>query len=59
MPRGLLYEIKCIENTIKGKMSRGEDARFEQELVKEYKRYLPDGNKHHLWLQYTHPRREA
>lgn len=54
MPRGLLYEIKCIEQTINGKKSRGEDIKFEQELVKEYKRYLEGGDKHDLWLGNTY-----
>ena len=59
MPRGLLYEIKCIEQTIKGKKSRGEDVKFEEDLVKEYKRYLEGGDKHHLWLEYAHSSRRV
>lgn len=50
-PRSLKYEIKCIERTIEVAEANGEDATYERELVKEYKRYLPGGDKAHLWYK--------
>ena len=32
----------------------GKDASFEEGLVKEWRKYLPGGRKHHLWLAYIH-----
>jgi len=51
--RGLKYEIKCVEGTIKIKEQLGKDAKFEKGLVREWKRYLPGGDKHHLWVQHS------
>ncbi len=44
----LAYEIRCFENTIALKKKLGKDAKFEESLVKEYKRYLPGGDKYYL-----------
>jgi len=48
-PRSLKYEIKCIKRTIEEAEAAGLDATFERKLVKEYERYLPGGDKEHLW----------
>jgi len=37
--RGLWYEIKCIENTIRRKLARGADASFEQDILTGYRHY--------------------
>ena len=50
--RGLKFEIKCVEETIAIKKRLGKDASFEKGLVKEWKRYLEGGDKHHLWIQH-------
>ena len=36
----LIYEIKCMEDIIKGKEARGVNADFEKRLVRAWKRYL-------------------
>ena len=36
----LRYEIKCMEDIVKGKESRGENADFEKRLLKAWGRYL-------------------
>ena len=55
----LISQIKYVEQTIISKEELGEDASFERELVKEWKRYLPGGDKHHLWLQHSDSARHA
>ena len=55
MPRSLAYEVACIEDTIALKKKMGKDAKFEEALVKEYKRYLPGGDLHHLWTGEPNP----
>ncbi|MBA7607946.1 hypothetical protein ES703_15116 [subsurface metagenome] len=49
----LQQQIKYVEDNIKLTESLGKDASFERELVKELKRYLPGGDKHHLWAAYS------
>ena len=51
--RGLRGQIKYVEETITIKKQLGKDASFEKGLVREWKRYLPSGDKHHLWVQYS------
>ena len=36
---GLYYEKKCLEDVIKNKEARGEDASFEQKLLKSWANY--------------------
>ena len=38
--KGLRYEITEIEKIIAGKKKRGEDTKFEEELVRSYPKYL-------------------
>jgi len=40
--RQLEFEIKEVENTIKGKEKRGESAKFERELVESWRKYLAE-----------------
>ena len=39
---GLWFEIKCLENDIKSKESRGEDTSFEKKLLRSYKKYTEE-----------------
>lgn len=50
---GLQGQIKYVEENIAIKKELGKDTSFEEGLVKEWKRYLPGGDKHHLWLDYS------
>ncbi len=51
--QGLAGQIKYIEenNAIKKKL--GKDTSFGEGLIKEWRKYLPGGSKHHLWLAYS------
>ena len=40
--QGLWYTIKCFEDIIKGKESRGEDCKFEKGLLKSYRKYTEE-----------------
>lgn len=40
--RGLWFEIKCLEDTIKAKEKSGQDAFFEKELLEVYRKYRPE-----------------
>jgi len=51
---GLEGQIKYMEESIEIGEALGKDKSYERMLVKEWKRYLPGGNKHHLWLAYSH-----
>ena len=53
----LKTEIQCVEETIRIKEQLGKDASFEKGLVEEWKKYLPDGVKRHLWLQHSYSAR--
>ena len=48
----LEYEIRVVEETIAIKEKMGKDASFEKGLVKEWKRYLPGGDKHSEWVKH-------
>jgi len=37
--RGPWYEIKCVQDIIRDKEANGEDASFERELLKSWKKY--------------------
>lgn len=37
--RGPWYEIKCIKEVIANKKARGEDASFEEKLLKSWRKY--------------------
>jgi len=37
--RGLWYELRCLQATIKNKTARGENCRFEKKLLKSYSQY--------------------
>lgn len=50
---GLQGQIRYVEDNITIKKKMGKDATFEQELIKEWKKYLPEGSKHYLWLKYS------
>ena len=51
--RGLPGQIEYMEEIIAIKKGMGKDASFEEGLVKEWKRYLPGGDKHYLWVNYS------
>ena len=46
-------QIRYVEENIAIREELGIDASFEKSLVKEWKRYLPGGDKHHLWLRHS------
>ena len=57
---GLEGQIKYMEESIKIGEALGKDKSYERMLVKEWKRYLPGGDKHHLWVAYSeHARYKA
>ena len=37
---GAWYEIKCVQDIIRDKEANGEDASFERELLKSWKKHL-------------------
>ena len=45
-------EISSVEEVIAIKEKMGKDASFEKELVTEWKRYLPGGDKHSEWVKH-------
>ena len=47
-------EIRIVEGIIVTKKRMGKDASFEKGLVREWKRYLPGGDKHHLWVKHSY-----
>ena len=47
-------QIRYVEDNIALKKQLGKDSSFEEKLIKEWRRYLPRGDKHHLWLAYSH-----
>jgi len=51
--KGLQGQINYVKQTIRIKEQLGKDASFEKELVKEWRKYLPGGSKHNLWLAYS------
>ena len=51
--QGLQGQIRYMEDNIAIKKKLGKDSSFEEGLVKEWKKYLPGGSKHHLWLDYS------
>ena len=46
-------QINFVLENIAIKKRLGKDTSFEEELVKEWERYLPGGKKHHLWAAYS------
>lgn len=50
---GLLKQIAYIEENIAIRKELGKDYSFEEELVEEWRRYLPGGDKHHLWSAHS------
>jgi len=50
---GLAGQILYIEENIAIKKKLGKDTSFEEELVKEWRRYLKGGDKHHLWVAHS------
>jgi len=50
---GLAKQIKYVEDNIAIKKQMGKDASFEEGLVKEWRKYLPGGSKHHMWVQHA------
>lgn len=50
---GLAGQIKYMEESIEIGEAAGRDKSYERMLVKEWNRYLPGGDKHHLWVQHT------
>jgi hypothetical protein len=49
----LEYEMKVVQQVIEAKEKQGKDTTFERELIKEWRRYLPGGDKNSLWLTHT------
>ena len=47
-------EIRAVEGIIVTKKRMGKDASFEKGLVREWKRYLPGGDKHDLWVKHSY-----
>lgn len=39
--KGLWFEIKCVQDTIKMKEANGEDCKFEKSLLRAWKKYDP------------------
>ena len=52
MGSSLESQIRYVEDTIRIKKELGKDASFEEGLIKEWRKYLPGGSKHHLWLRH-------
>jgi len=55
--KGLQGQINYVKQTIRIKEQLGKDASFEKELIKEWRRYLRGGDKHHLWLSHSYAAR--
>lgn len=51
-------QIKYVEENIAIREELGKDASFERSLVEEWRRYLPGGDKHHLWLSHSYAERQ-
>jgi len=51
---GLAGQILYVEENIAIKKKLGKDPSFEEGLVKEWRKYLPGGSKHQLWVAYSH-----
>jgi len=51
--RGLAKQIRYMEENIAIKKELGKDYSFEEGLAKEWRKYLPGGTKHHLWIAYS------
>ena len=49
----LEYEIRVVEQVIEAKEKQGKETSFERDLIKEWSRYLPGGDKNKLWLAHT------
>ena len=50
---GLARQIRYTEDCIAIKKELGKASSFEEGLVKEWRRYLPGGDKHYLWVAYS------
>ena len=50
---GLLKQISYVEENIAIKKQLGKDTSFEEGLLKEWRKYLSGGSKHHLWLAHS------
>ena len=48
----LEYEIRMAEEVIKEGEEAGKDMSYEKDCVKNWKRYLPGGKYHHLWVKH-------
>lgn len=46
-------QIKFVEDNIALRKKLGKDSSFEEALVKEWRRYLPGGDKRKLWVAYS------
>ena len=55
--KGLQGQIRYVKETIAIKKQLGKDTSFEEELIKEWRRYLRGGDKHHLWLSHSYAAR--
>jgi len=49
----LEFEISEMEECIKIGEKAGKDMSYEKSLVKNWRRYLPDGTLHHLWMKHS------
>ena len=47
-------QIAYVEENITIKKRIGKDASFEEDLVKEWKLYLPGGSKRHIWVKHSY-----
>ncbi|MBU0778017.1 hypothetical protein KKF82_07145 [Patescibacteria group bacterium] len=56
---GLLGQITYVKQTIAIKKQLGKDASFEEGLIEEWRRYLPNGDKHHLWESHSYAARHS
>jgi len=47
-------QIAYVEENITIKKRIGKGASFEEDLVKEWKLYLPGGSKRHIWVKHSY-----